>query len=72
MELDRALLREKRASISRILFQDNEISCEAFGVLGFKKVISQAFIIKVLPAFPWHALGGGECYQFDISVRTGI
>lgn len=26
--------------------------CIAFGVLGFIKVIRQAFIIKVLPAFP--------------------
>ena len=52
-ELSWALLHGKGASVSWILFWDNEISCEAFGVLGFKKVISQAFIIKVLLLFSY-------------------
>lgn len=47
-EFDWVWLHGKGASVNWILSWDNEISCEAFGVLGFKKVISQAFIIKVL------------------------
>lgn len=35
-----------------ILPWDNEILCVVFGALGFIKVISKAFIIKLLPAFP--------------------
>lgn len=31
---------------------DNEVLCVVFGALGFIKVISKAFKIKVLPAFP--------------------
>lgn len=60
IELDRASLREKGASLSWFLFQGNEISCEAFGVLGLKKVISPAFVVKALPAFPLHAREDGS------------